>query len=213
MAGSMRLMFGDVSFDNQLVAISQSQTTQGFPTDGVTGYTFFGSHIVHIDYDELLIRLYDPTELVVTTAWQHVPMRLERDIPFIDGHVSTKGEDPIPIVLHIDSVSGDVLELSVKDAMKFTLPDNLREQYLGTGLSGDIHGSVGTAAFFGIGGYTLYDVPTAFAPAEVRSKQDGADGIIGNNILRRFNVIFDYGNEVLHIRPNATFSTSFASDR
>jgi hypothetical protein len=89
MADSMTLTFGDVSFDNQLVVISQSQTTQGFPTDGVTGYT-------------------------------------------------------------------------------------------------------------------LYDVPTAFAPAEVRSKQEGADGIIGNDALRRF-----YSGQRLYIRPNRPFGKSF----
>jgi hypothetical protein len=65
----MSLTFGAISFQNQRVVISQSATTQGFPTDGVTGYTFFGSHVVHIDYDELLIRLYDSCEFAADTLF------------------------------------------------------------------------------------------------------------------------------------------------
>lgn len=213
MADSMSLMFGDVSFNNQLVVISQSQTTQGFPTDGVAGHTFFGSHVVHMDYDEMLIRLYDPKEFAVDTMWHQVPMRLEKGVPFVDGQVSISGEDLIPIVLYIDSAAGDALELLVRETMKFMLPENLNEQYLGTGLSGDVHGGIGTISACRIGDYTLHDVPTSFAPATVRSKQEGADGIVGNNILRRFNVIFDYGDTVLHMRPNETFGVPFFSDR
>ena len=49
----------------------------------------------------------------------------------------------------------------------------------------------------------------AIAQAAVRSKQEGADAVVGNNDLRRFNVIFDYANRKLHIRPNSHFLEPF----
>jgi len=55
----------------------------------------------------------------------------------------------------------------------------------------------------------LIDVVTAFAPAEIRSKQEGTDGILGNNALRRFNCIYDYKNEKLYIKPNSSFNELF----
>ena len=36
-----------------------------------------------------------------------------------------------------------------------------------------------------------------------------ADAVIGNNALRRFNVIFDYTHQKLHIRLNSHFSEPF----
>jgi hypothetical protein len=211
MADSMSLTFGNVLFQNQLVVISQSETTQDFPTDGVAGYTFFGTYVVHIDHDQLLMRLYDPKEFTADTLWHEMPMTLKEKIPFVDGKVSVQGEDPIAVVLYIDSAAGEALELLVSETMKFSLPDNREEQYLGTGLSGDIYGSVGCIAGFWFGEHLLRDVPTAFAPAEVRSKQEGADGIIGNDLLRRFNVILDYSDSSLYIKPNDSFSTSFGA--
>ena len=60
-----------------------------------------------------------------------------------------------------------------------------------------------------LGSFYLNDVVTTFAPAEIRSKQEDADGIIGNDVLRRFNLIFDYKNEKLYLKPNPFFSEPF----
>jgi len=37
----------------------------------------------------------------------------------------------------------------------------------------------------------------------------GADGILCNNALRRFNVIFDYSGSMLYIKPNRSFDIPF----
>jgi hypothetical protein len=41
-------------------------------------------------------------------------------------------------------------------------------------------------------------------PAAVRSKQQGADAVVGNGLLSRFDVVFDYAHQKLHLRPNGT---------
>lgn len=55
----------------------------------------------------------------------------------------------------------------------------------------------------------LRDVAALVTPAEVRSCQAGADAIIGNNALRRFNVIFDHAHLKIHLRPNRYFGEPF----
>jgi hypothetical protein len=83
------------------------------------------------------------------------------------------------------------------------------DQYLGTGLSGDIYGKTGKSKAIRISTYELRDVSTSFAPEEVRSKQEGADGIIGNDLIRRFNVIFDYAKARLYLKPNSIYGAPF----
>ncbi len=92
---------------------------------------------------------------------------------------------------------------------KFTLPAATKERYLGRGLSGDIYGQEGTISRMRLGSHELTKVVVAIAPAAVRSRQQGADAVVGNNALRRFNVIFDYANRKLHIRPNLHFAEPF----
>jgi metal-dependent amidase/aminoacylase/carboxypeptidase family protein len=48
-------------------------------------------------------------------------------------------------------------------------------------------------------------VTVAFTPAEVRSKQPGADAVVGNGLLRRFDCIFDYHAKRLYLRPNSRY--------
>jgi len=85
----------------------------------------------------------------------------------------------------------------------------LEEVYLGRGLSGDIMGKRGIIAKVIIGPYELKNVTAAFADAAVRSKQRGADGVIANNLLRRFNLIFDYAGKKLYLKPNSHIAESF----
>ncbi len=64
-----------------------------------------------------------------------------------------------------------------------------------------------------IGSHRLTKVPAAVAQAEIRSRQDGADGIIGNSLLRRFDVIFDYAHNRIHLRPNSHSKERFRDSR
>lgn len=53
-----------------------------------------------------------------------------------------------------------------------------------------------------LGPFTLHEVRTASTPAAVRSRQPGADAVLGNGVFSRFNAFFDYGGERLYLKPN-----------
>jgi hypothetical protein len=203
------LTFGDVTVDSQRVIISQSPHTQKFTTDGVIGWNLFGHYTVEIDYDQARITLHDTTALHLDSTWTSLPIVLKKDLPFLECTVEVVKGEIVPITVYIDLASREALELLVKPDQRFSMPDSLKSVHLGTGLSGDIYGNVGRSEHLWLGEFTLSDVPTAFAPGEVRSKQQGADGILGNDCIRRFNVIFDYAHRRLHIRPSKYFAVPF----
>jgi len=210
MADSMSFFVGAVKFTNQRIIILQSDVMADFPSDGVTGYSLFGNYIVEVDYDKMVITLHESGEVKIDSSWELLPMTFkDNKIPWIEAAVNIHGKNEVPVSVYIDLASSDAVELLTKEDMKFDLPDELKESYLGRGLSGDIYGQEGRIAALKLGSFYLEDVVAAFAPAEVRSKQEGADGIIGNNALRRFNLIFDYKNARLYIKPNEYFSEPF----
>jgi len=203
------LAFGEVTVGSQRVIISGSAHTQTFPTDGVIGWNLFGHYAVEIDYDLAIITLHDSSDVRADSTWSVLPITLRNNVPFLEGRIEVVEGEIIPVTLYIDLASGDALELLLKENQKFTMPEDLDSSYLGTGLSGDIHGSRGRCRHLWLGDYKLEDVSTAFAPEEVRSKQEGADGILGDDAIRRFNVIFDYAREKLYLKPNKYFDTPF----
>lgn len=210
MVESAKLSLSGVDFENQRVLILQSDTMRGAPTDGVIGNTLFGSYTVKVDYDKKIITLLDPSSFEADSTWEMISLTFnENKIPFLDASVSIAGDKEIDVSIYIDLASSEALELLVKQEMKFTLPCNLKSKYLGKGLDGHILGQFGRVAGLKIGSFVLHDVPTAFPKSEVRSRQHGADGILCNNALRRFNLIFDYSRAKLYIKPNSHFSESF----
>lgn len=207
---SAKLSLSGVDFEDQDVRILQNDTMRGTPNDGVIGSTLFGSHVVKIDYDQNIITLFDPSVFDVDPTWETVNLTFnENNIPFLEASVSIPGDEEIDAALYIDLASSEALELLVKPEMKFTLPDNLPSKYIGKGLDGHIVGQYGRVASLKIGPFVLYNVPTAFPKSDVRSRQQEADGILCNDALRRFNLIFDYGRKKLYIKPNSHFSEPF----
>lgn len=209
-ADSMTFLAGETEFSDQRIVILRRGGFKGASFDGITGYSIFGHYVVEIDYDNSEIILYKPGEFIPDKSWVEIPLHFrENMIPWMDARIVIKNEVPIPVLCYIDYASSEAIELLLKADQKFTLPGNTENYYLGRGLSGDINGKRGKISKVIIGPYEIPDVVAAFAPAEVRSKQTGADGVIANNLLRRFNLVFDYSNKKLFIKPNSHFSDPF----
>ena len=209
MAESVPLSAGDVVFGRQRVIVSHSEQTQGFPSDGIIGWSLFGHHAVELDYDRKRVVLHPPATFTPDSLWRALPLTLKRNIPWIAASVDVSGAGPVPIQCYIDFASGEAVELLVRPDAKFPIPKTLERKYLGTGLSGDVYGGAGRVASLTIGSHVFHDVTAVFPPAEVRSKQGKADAIIGNQALRRFNLVFDYADSTLWIRPNEAFAEPF----
>jgi hypothetical protein len=157
-----------------------------------------------------MITLHDPQKFVPPLGRRWIPMTFrDNSIPWIEATADILGHKGVILSLYVDLASGDAVELLIKEGMKFELPEEMPAAYLRTGLSGDIYGYRGEIESFQVGPCRLAEVKTTFAPASVRSKQRGADGIIGNGLLSRFNLFFDDRNGRLCLEPNAFFDEPF----
>ncbi len=203
---SMSFSIGNIEFKNQRVVILQSDHFKRSPTDGVIGYSLFGHSAVEINYDDSIVTLHDPGNLQVDSSWKVIPIYFkENKIPWINVDLVINNEAPVTISCYIDYASSEAIELLQKPGQKFKIPEVTENVYLGRGLSGDIYGKRGNISKVILGPFELKNVRAAFAPAEVRSKQKNADGVIAGSLLRKFNLIFDYADKKLYLKPNSGF--------
>jgi hypothetical protein len=210
MADSVAFSIGDTEFPGQRIIVLQNGLFDDFPGDGVSGYSLFGHYAVEIDYDSLVIVLHEPESLTVDDSWTSIPITFKSNrIPWVEASVVVTEGEEMPVSLYIDLASGEAVEMLIHDGMLYELPQDLEEVYLGRGLSGDINGYRGRISSLRLGPFILKDVTAAFVDARVRSKQPGADGVLANNALRRFNLVFDYGKERLYLKPNGHFEDPF----
>jgi len=204
MADSISFRAGDIEFVDQRIVLLEGDAMKGFPSDGVCGYSLFGPYAVELDYDRMAVLLHAPGEFSPDSSWAVLSLTLKTNtIPWTEVAVSIGGADSASISCYIDLASSETVEFLTRDGMKFELPADLEDVYLGRGLSGDIYGKRGTVAWLRLGPYRVDDVTAAFTPAEVRSKQPGADAVLGNGLLRRFHCVFDYRAGRLYLKPHS----------
>jgi hypothetical protein len=207
MIDSADFSLGDIMIENQRILVLQSDTYKGFPSNGIIGYSIFGHYVTAFDYDNNTMTLYETDSINIDSNWAAIPLYFKNNnIPWIDAYVVIKDESSLFLNMYIDFAAGDAIVLLEKPDMKFSLPDETVDVHIGRGLSGDIYGKTGNISKLIIGPYELLNVKASFAPAKVRSKQDDADAILGNRSLKRFNLIFDYPNKMLYLKPNSHFN-------
>jgi len=211
MIDSTSYFLGDKEFTEQRIIVMQSDIFKGFPSNGIIGYSLFGHYAVEIDFDRGVLILHNFETFKPDTQFKKIPIYFKdnRMIPWMDAALAIDDEEMVSISAYIDFADSDPMVLLERETMKFNLPNASEKRIIGTGLSGDIYGSTGKISKLIIGSYQLNDVKVSIAPAEVRSKQKNADVVIGCGAMNRFNLIFDYRNKYLYLKPNKSFRKPF----
>ncbi|MCI0472956.1 MAG: hypothetical protein L0Y76_05160 [Ignavibacteria bacterium] len=210
MSESMSFSSGTCEFNNQRIIILQGSKFENSPTDGVIGYSYFGHYKVEVNYDTKTITLHDPAHTFDETGWETIPLTFNRNNwPFLNIKLAVDNEEPVQLYVYIDYASSLAVELSVTPQIKVKVPENFEGEFNGFGLSGDVKGKTARASRVLIGKYELSNVTVTFFEGNSRSKDKSSDGTVSNDLLRRFNLLFDYANSRLLIKPNNSFNEPF----
>ncbi|MFK7749968.1 MAG: aspartyl protease family protein [Kordia sp.] len=191
-------------------------TRLGVPIHGIIGYDVFKDFIVEINYSSQKIKFYNPEKYKYKNCRKctDLPLTFRNNKPYIDVSVAIEEEkEPdIPVKLLIDSGGSDALWLFEDKEKNINIPTKKFDDFLGRGLSGSIYGIRSRVKKFNVGKFTFENAKVAFpdstAIAYVKNFKE-RNGSIGGEILKRFKVIFDYGNKRVRLRKSRYFSDPF----
>ncbi|QMU29229.1 aspartyl protease family protein [Adhaeribacter radiodurans] len=188
----------------------------GIPIYGILGYQFFNSFAVQIKYSELRIVAQNFNDFKYRKSYgTPIPITVEGQKPYLTTVAQLDGSQKIPVKLIIDTGAGHALSLEQESNAAIKVPNPSITAQLGKGLSGTINGQLGRIKSFTLNHFNLSNVLTSFP-----NYQDvGAkvylvprNGNIGNELLKRFDVVFDYRKQLMYIRPNRYFRDPFEHD-
>ncbi|WP_052752773.1 aspartyl protease family protein [Kordia zhangzhouensis] len=191
-------------------------TRLGVPIHGIIGYDIFKDFVVEINYGTKKIKFYDPESYTYKDCKRctDLPLTFRNNKPYIDVAVAIHEQDEpdIPVKLLIDSGGSDALWLFEEKEKRISVPEKNFEDFLGRGLSGSIYGTRSRVNKFKIGDFVFDNAKVAFpdstAITYVKNFKE-RNGSIGGEILKRFKVIFDYGNQKIRLRKGKYFSDPF----
>ncbi|RZW48427.1 MAG: PDZ domain-containing protein [Flavobacteriaceae bacterium] len=185
----------------------------GVPIHGIIGYDFFKDFIVEINYSKRFIRINEPETYRPKRCRKCVTLKLDffNNKPYIDSVVQLEDQE-IPVKLLIDSGGSDSIWLFQDEEKNVEVPDKYYDDFLGRGLSGKVYGKRAKLAKFILADFELKGVNVAFPDSTSISyarKFKDRNGSIAGNILKRFNLIFNYAEGTVTIKRNRYFSNPF----
>lgn len=181
----------------------------GEKIDGIIGYSFFRRFIVQIDFDSSLISVSRPG------AWQY-PKGGTLLKPFINRipvhKAVVRDRKKTPFNFYFDTGAG----LSFLMSEAFAADSNVllkkrRPVYMqAEGMGGKLRMQLTVVKYVQIGRYRFNHVPTyIFDDGSNVTAYPNGGGLIGNDLLRRFNLTVNYAAGEIHLLPNSHFLDPF----
>lgn len=176
----------------------------GVPVHGIIGYDLFKDFIVEVNYSRRFLRLHDPEKFKKKLRKYHrVPLKFFQEKPYVTVGVNIDGEESNATLL-LDNGLSDALWL-FPDSEKIKIPNESFPDHLGRGLLGDVVGERSIVQELTLGKEVLKNVSASFPDSlsvEGLKTYHARNGSMGGELLRRFNMFFDYKNQGLYLRGN-----------
>ena len=189
----------------------------GIPVNGIIGYNFFKNNTVEINYNKRKIIVYKDIDKLKKKLkkYDSSPITIERNKPYLVANVTLNHQE-ISSKLLIDIGNSDALWLFENKVKNINVPTVNFEDFLGKGFSGDINGFRAKISKFKINNFEFNDPIVAFPDSisikSVNKVQDRV-GSIGGEILKRFNIIFDYSNTIVYLKKSHFYYDEFSYNR
>lgn len=188
----------------------------GTPIDGLIGGSFFKNLIVQIDYRSQRMTLHDPDYFQKPEGFISLPVRIKTNKPYVDAEASLQDGTVVQVDLLVDTGAGVPLLLHNNSHPSLKLPDHYIRGKLGMGLGGYLEGYIGRINKLSIGKIDFSGVLTSFQDIKEEwlvDRERFRNGILGNQLLSRFNVFFDYIHSQMMVKPYRTRQKPFTMDR
>ncbi len=190
----------------------------GIPVNGIIGYYFFENYPIEINYDKkkLIIRkdlskIYSKIE----KKFQLLPLEIHKKKPYCFSSVSIN-DQIINTKMLLDIGNSDAVWLFQGLNSQIKVPNKSFDDFLGKGFSGDINGKRTKISNFKIGTFNFKNpiiaMPDSSSVKSVNMVANRA-GSIGGEVLRRFNIIFDYPNQKMYLKKSGHYNEIFSYNK
>ncbi len=177
--------------------------------DGIIGYSFLSRYIVKVDYDTTRLFIYTKGYMKYPKGGHLIKPTLAT-IPVVTNRL--KEERDVTSRFFFDTGAGLCL-LFTEDFVNDSSLFSKKKRVLNTqaeGLGGKTTMKLTTLKEFRIGPYRFRKIPTFIFEDEFNvTSYPYLGGLIGNDLLRRFNVILNYERRDIYLMPNKHFREPF----
>ena len=181
----------------------------GEKIDGIIGFSFFRRYIVKVNFDSAYIEVYTPGEIkypkngtILNPVFTTLPIQ----------NMVIKDKRKIDFNFYFDTGAGLCFLMSDRFAQDSGILSSKRKPLMtqAEGMGGKLQMRLTVVKMVQLGKYKFRNVPTHLYNDEYNvTSYPIVGGLLGNDLLRRFNLILNYPKREIHLLPNNHFNDQF----
>jgi len=207
---------GDLRFQGVTLGIADIDHLEkqlGMPIDGVIGWEILSQYAVRLNYDTMLIEIYDNKRFEYDLGVSNYPIEVGGTVIFTNVTVAFKSDNNFTGKVMVDTGSGNTFSFNTPFTEKNDLlaeMDTYYEREIQSLSTESAHIYTTMLADLNISEYKFSTVPANIAIAEAGALSwSGPMGILGNGVLKHFNVFIDLQQKMMSLEPNRLYHDQF----
>lgn len=198
---------------NFLILNIDHLSDEDHPLSGIIGASVLNNFIVEIDYDQSEIKLFTRKGFEAPDNWTKQSFSLRPfGVPVVSATITLPSGEKLTGPYLVDTGAATTIKFNTPFVNENKLIEALGNHYSYTSraLSNEATDEVSKLPAYQVFGQTFTDF--AVRLSQVKQGVSGyaqVDGILGLNILKRFNTIYDYGRQTMYLKPNTLFDEVF----
>lgn len=185
---------------------------------GIIGFELFRSFVVKINFISKQLVLYqsDHFKTPKSSKYTDYDIELNHGKPNLLANITLDNNDTIQGSFLLDTGASFDFLLNINSDKKINYPTKTITDDMGRGLGGLMSGKIGKVKTIAFSPFEFAEVVTFFqndTAFDAITNIKNRNGIIGNGLMSRFNIIFDYRRNVVYFQKNKTYKKPFAFNR
>ncbi len=210
---SIGLSTGNNSYRTYDVPVVNLKPIGGDIVDGLIGTDYFERRIMEINYKKEYIRILNDIKSIDLSKYKKIKIKIVDYRYYVPLTVKINGSVTIKGYFFLDTGSPSsclTSSTAENNNLKKNIEHKVRYYSNHGGIGGESSGYDFIADSLQISGFSFGNVIMSFSSDESGVLADGDYlGILGNNVLERFDILFDFNNYNLYIRPNEDYAALF----
>ena len=187
----------------------------GEQVHGVIGFDMLSEYVIEINNDAKQLVLYNDSGYKYSGSGVEQPVYIVQNLPIINAKVKTYSGTVFEGQFMVDTGARSDVIISSPSVIKYDLAENVGKHYT-------IRANIGTStrrtkmrygrlASFDLAGRNFSDIPVALSSDNKGVlSMDFIDGLVGNKLLQRFNIVLDYTSEKIYFEPAKSINRDYS---
>ena len=215
---TVSFQFANNNYRTSNVPILGLKNILGDFADGILGRNYFNVKILEINYNYQYMKIHDSINVAITNGYTKIRCENVNNRLYVP--IKLNINDSLEIIgkCTLDLGSGGSISLTSPTAKQFDLGNNVNKKRNYYSKYGGVGGETSRNDFIAkslfIGDYELNDFVMDYSEDKYGALSSNKNlGLLGNRILEKFDIIIDFRNSILYLKPNGDFNNSFEIPR